>query len=90
MTAEEAIDQLIREIRPPEGNIVTLRERKPQFETDTNWIPGTSLMPDEVLDRYVKAVIKLRDQQPRLDWVGVKTFDGEEKHLSRYSLGRKT
>jgi len=38
MTAEEAIDQLVQEIRPPKGNVTTLRERKPQTNTDTNWI----------------------------------------------------
>ena len=86
MTAEEAIDQLVREIMPPKGNVTTLRERKPQFDGDTNWIPGTGLMPDDALERYVKAVSKLRDTHPRVDWSGVQTFDGEEKHLSRYTV----
>lgn len=84
MTAEEAIDQLVKEIMPPKGTVITLRERKPEHPTETNWIPGTGLMLDDRLERYMKAVAKLRDENPHVDWTGVEKFDGEERHLARY------
>lgn len=41
MTAEQLIDELVRAICPPKGNVITLREFEPKWETDPNWISGT-------------------------------------------------
>lgn len=90
ITAEELMDELVRAIRPPQGNVITLREFKPKTETDTNWIPGTGQMPMDAIERYGKAVAKLRKQHPLIDWTGVEKFDGKVRHLARYRLEAKT
>lgn len=86
MTAEQLIDELVRAIDPPKGNVITLREFEPHFETDANWIAGTGQMPEDALRRYAKAVSKLREEHPHVDWIDVEKFDGKERSLFRYAI----
>ena len=82
--AQEFIEELVRDVRPPRGTAISLTERAPKSAEDTNWVTGAGVMPMEALTRYDSAVVELRRQHPRIDWTGITEFDGERRRIARW------
>lgn len=83
-TAQEFIEELVRDVQPPKGVAIVLRERKPSDALDTNWLTGAGVMPMDAIVRYDSAVAELRRQYPRVDWDGIIEKEGEWRRIARY------
>jgi hypothetical protein len=82
--AQEFIEELVRDVRPPRGTAISPTERVPKSADDINWITGTGVMPRDATTRYESAIAELRRQYPRIDWSGITEFDGERRRIARW------
>jgi hypothetical protein len=82
--AQEFLEDLVRDVSPPRGIAIVLREDKPQSLGGANWIAATGILPLQALSRYDSAIAELRRQYPVLDWEGITERDGEWRRIARY------
>jgi len=82
--AQDLLERLIREVRPPRGCAIALTERKPKSDTDPNWRAGAGIMPEDATNRYSHAVSELQKLHPRIEWAGITEFDGEHRRIARW------
>jgi hypothetical protein len=83
-SAQEFIEELVRQVRPPKGCAIALTERTPKDADDTNWMTGAGVMPHDALTRFDSAIAELRRQHPRIEWAGITEFDGERRRIARW------
>jgi hypothetical protein len=62
--AQEFIEEMVRYVRLPRGMAISLTERTPLDDSDTNWAAGAGAMPIDALQRYDIAVAEFRKQLP--------------------------
>jgi hypothetical protein len=82
--AQEFVEDLVRAVRPPRGQAISVTERIPKDADDTNWMTGIGIMSRDVMSRYDSAVAELRRQHPRIEWTGITEKDGEWRRIARW------
>ncbi|MBR1132915.1 hypothetical protein [Bradyrhizobium iriomotense] len=82
--AQDLLEGLVRQVRPPRGCAIALTERKPKNDSDPNWLAGAGIMPEDATNRYSQAVFELGKLHPRIEWAGVTEFDGEYRRIARW------
>jgi hypothetical protein len=84
-SASELLDDFLKAVKPPRGCAITLRERRPQTEGDTNWIASFGIAPWDVINRFDAASAELRRRHSIVDWSGITTREGRWRLVSKHS-----
>jgi hypothetical protein len=80
--AEEFLNEVLRQIRPPKGCPIVLRECKSEAADDPNWVLAAGNMPADARYRCETAVTEMRRQHPRLDWGGISGIKGKFRRIA--------
>ncbi|NEV02894.1 hypothetical protein [Bradyrhizobium uaiense] len=75
-TAERLFQDFIQAAGLPVGNSVVMRERRPEADAEPSWVIATGNLPDDAKERYEKAVTRLRERHPHVNWGHVKDREG--------------
>ena len=82
--AEELLDDLLREIEPPPGCAIALRECESATSIDPNWVAFAGVMPEPALLRLTTTIAGMRRKFPVVDWYGVTEKDGDWRRIAKW------
>jgi hypothetical protein len=81
--AAELLDDLLRDVEPPPGCAIALRECESATSVDPNWVAFAGVMPEPVLLRLTAAITAMRRKHPVIDWYGVTEKDGDWRRIAK-------
>lgn len=86
--AQELLDLLMRELRPPRGTVIVLRERVSTKDADCNWDVHAPTMPLHMLGRFNRVITQLQFEHSIIRWDGVTDASGNLRRLSLVAPGQ--
>jgi hypothetical protein len=72
--AQDFLIDFANKVGLPKNGTIVLLEREPGNGNDLNWVVTGGGRSD---DENAKAVADMRKQHPKIDWSGVKEYDGK-------------
>jgi hypothetical protein len=84
--AEAILDELLRQVEPPRGVVISITECPPAHSQEPNWIGEMSSPADlACLARFDNALSELRKTDAMVDWSGVEERDSRNwRRLARW------